>query len=99
MALRIGSSTLCLTRERLRSLASLASSNTRLISCRSVSALAVLELKDGKLIQSSLSAVSAAHKLGSSITGFIAGGNISESAKEAAKIRGIQKIITIENDS
>ncbi|CCU74470.1 unnamed protein product [Blumeria hordei] len=99
MVLRLGSSTLCLKQQRLRSLASLASSNARLISCRSVSALAVLELKDGKLVQSSLSAVSAAHKLGSSITGFIAGSNISEPSKEAAKIRGIQKIITIENDS
>ncbi|CAD6501240.1 BgTH12-01493 [Blumeria graminis f. sp. triticale] len=91
MVFRISSSTLCLTRGWLRPLASLTSSNPRLISYRSVSALAVLELKDGKLIQSSLSAVSAGQKLGGSLTGFIAGGNISESMRETAKIRGIHK--------
>lgn len=99
MVLRIGSSNFCLSREWLRSLTNLASGSPRNVSYRSVSALAVLEQKNGKLVQSSRSAVTAAQKLGGSITGFIAGSNISESVKEAAKIKGIQKIITIENDA
>ncbi|CCU74289.1 electron transfer flavoprotein subunit [Blumeria hordei DH14] len=90
MVFRRGSSSLYLTRIWLRPLASLASGNPGLISYRSVFALAIVELKDGKLIQSSLSAVSAAQKLGSSITGFIAGGNISESTRKTAKIISIE---------
>lgn len=45
----------------------------------------------------SLSAVTAGQKLGSSITGFIAGGNIKGVAEEAAKVGGIEKVIAVDN--
>lgn len=64
---------------------------------RLLSSLAVLEQRDGKLNQGSLGAVTAAQKLGGSITGFIAGGNIKAVAEEAAKVLGIEKIISIDN--
>lgn len=64
---------------------------------RSLSALAVLEQKDGKLNHGSLGAVTAAKKLGGSVTGFVAGGNIKAVAEEAAKVNGIEKIISIDN--
>lgn len=45
----------------------------------------------------SLSAFTAAKKLGGPVHGFIAGSNISGAAGEAAKVDGVQKIITVEN--
>lgn len=95
----IGSSILRQTRIRLRpsrgsitSTASFTSSFTRLLS-----SLAVLEQKDGNLNPNSSGAVTAAQKLGGPITGFIAGGNIKPLAEAASKIRGIDKIIAVEN--
>ncbi|TVY46908.1 putative electron transfer flavoprotein subunit alpha, mitochondrial [Lachnellula occidentalis] len=64
---------------------------------RLLSSLAVLEQKDGKLNHGSLGAVTAAQKLGGSITGFVAGGNIKAVAAEAAKVSGIEKIIAVDN--
>jgi electron transfer flavoprotein alpha subunit len=64
---------------------------------RLLSSLAVLEQRDGKLNHGSLGAVTAAQKLGGSITGFVAGGNIKAVAEEAAKVNGIEKIIAIDN--
>ena len=64
---------------------------------RLLSTLAVLEQKDGKLIQGSSSAVTAAKQLGGSITGFVAGSNVKLIAEEAAKIAGIEKIVAVEN--
>jgi electron transfer flavoprotein alpha subunit len=64
---------------------------------RLLSSLAVLEQKDGKLNHGSLGAVTAAQKLGGSITGFIAGSNIKAVAEEAAKVKGIEKIISVDN--
>ncbi|RDL35738.1 Electron transfer flavoprotein subunit alpha, mitochondrial [Venustampulla echinocandica] len=64
---------------------------------RLLSSLAVLEQKDGKLNHSSLGAVTAALKLGGSITGFVAGGNIKAVAEEAAKVKGLEKIIAVDN--
>jgi electron transfer flavoprotein alpha subunit len=64
---------------------------------RLLSSLAVLEQRDGKLNHGSLGAVTAAQKLGGSITGFVAGGNIKAVAEEAAKVSGIEKIIAVEN--
>lgn len=64
---------------------------------RLLSSLAVLEQKDGKLIHGSSSAVTAAKRLGGSITGFIAGSNVRSIAEEAAKIAGVEKIIAVEN--
>ncbi len=64
---------------------------------RLLSSLAVLEQRDGKLIHGSSSAVTAAQKLGGSITGFVAGSNIQSIAEQAAKIAGVEKIIAVDN--
>lgn len=64
---------------------------------RLLSSLAVLEQREGKLNHGSLSAVTAAQKLGGSITGLVAGSNIRSVAEEAAKVKGIEKIIAIDN--
>jgi hypothetical protein len=67
---------------------------------RLLSTLAVLEQRDGKLQSSSLSAIVAAQKLGGSITGFVAGSGVKgTSAAEAAKIKGLDKIIAVENEA
>jgi electron transfer flavoprotein alpha subunit len=64
---------------------------------RLLSTLALLEQREGKLHHGSLSAVTAAQKLGGSITGFVAGSNTKPVAEEAAKVEGIEKIIWVEN--
>lgn len=64
---------------------------------RLLSSLAVLEQKNGKLQHSSLSAATAAHKVGGSIVGFVAGGGIKAVAEEASKIKGLDKVIMVEN--
>lgn len=64
---------------------------------RLLSTLAVLEQKDGQLNHSSLSAFTAAKKLGGSVHGFIAGSSVGGAAQEAAKIEGVEKIITVDN--
>ena len=61
------------------------------------SSLAVLEQREGKLQTASLSAVTAAQRLGGPITGFVAGSRVRSVAEEAAKIKGIEKIIMVEN--
>jgi electron transfer flavoprotein alpha subunit len=57
----------------------------------------VLEQRDGKLNVSSLAAVSAGQKLGGSVTAFVAGSGVKSVADEAAKVKGIEKIIYVEN--
>lgn len=64
---------------------------------RLLSTLAVLEQKDGQLNHGSLSAFTAAKKLGGSVHGFIAGANVKTAAEQAAKIDGVEKIIVVEN--
>lgn len=64
---------------------------------RLLSSLAVLEQKDGALQNSSLSAVTAAQKLGDSVTGIIAGSNVKRVAQDAAKVKGLEKIIMVES--
>ncbi|KAK4126593.1 electron transfer flavoprotein, alpha subunit [Parathielavia appendiculata] len=66
---------------------------------RLLSALAVLEHRNGQLNTGSLSAVTAAQKLGGSVHGFVAGGNIKEVASEATKIEGVEKIIAVDNSA
>lgn len=66
---------------------------------RLLSSLAVLEQRDGALQYSSLCAITAAQKLGNSITGFIAGSNIKALAEAAAKVKGVEKIIIVENSA
>lgn len=64
---------------------------------RLLSSLAVLEQRDGKLNHGSLSAITAAKKLGGSIHGFVAGSSIKAVAEEAAKVEGVEKIIAVDN--
>lgn len=64
---------------------------------RLLSSLAILEQRDGKLNVSSLAAVTAAQKLGGSITGIIAGSNIKAVAEEVAKVKGLEKVLWIDN--
>lgn len=64
---------------------------------RLLSSLAILEQREGKLNHGSLSAITAAQKLGGSITGFVAGSNIKRVAEEAAKVEGVEKIVAVDN--
>jgi electron transfer flavoprotein alpha subunit len=67
---------------------------------RLLSTLAVLEQRDGKLQSSSLSAIAAAQKLGGPVTAFLAGTGVKgTSAAEAAKIKGLDKIVAVESDA
>ena len=64
---------------------------------RLLSTLAILEQREGQLLNASLSTVTAAQKLGGSITGFVAGSNVKPVAEQAAKVKGLDKIIMVEN--
>jgi electron transfer flavoprotein alpha subunit len=44
-----------------------------------------------------LSAITAAKVLGGTVHGFIAGATVSGAAQDAAKVDGIEKIITVDN--
>ena len=64
---------------------------------RLLSSLTLLEQRDGKLNVASLAAVSAAQKLGGSITGFVAGSKGKSLADEVAKVKSIEKVVYVEN--
>lgn len=67
---------------------------------RLLSTLAVLEQRDGKLQSSSLSAIAAAQKLGGPVTAFLAGTGVKgTSAAEAAKIKGLDKVVAVESEA
>lgn len=66
---------------------------------RYLSALAVLEQRDGVLNTGSLSAVTAAKKLGGSVHGFVAGANVKKVAEQVAKVEGVEKVIVVENEA
>jgi electron transfer flavoprotein alpha subunit len=57
----------------------------------------VLEAREGKLSGASLATVTAGQKLGGSVTGFLAGSGVKAAADEAAKVKGLEKIIYVEN--
>jgi electron transfer flavoprotein alpha subunit len=92
-----GQSTLRQARTQLRASSGRPSLQSLSGLARLLSSLAVLEQRDGKLIYGSSSAVTAAQKLGGSITGFIAGSNVKNIAEQAAKIAGVDKIIAVDN--
>lgn len=94
---RVGHSVLRQARTQLRTRGSSTPVASLSALARLLSSLAVLEQKDGKLVHGSLGAVTAAQKLGGSITGFVAGSNIKGVAEEAAKVAGIEKVISVEN--
>ncbi|CAK7565482.1 MAG: Electron transfer flavoprotein alpha-subunit [Sporothrix epigloea] len=75
------------TRQQVRS-ASLA---------RLLSSLAILEQRDGQLIAGSLSAVTAAKKIGGPVHAFVAGGGVKSVADEVAKVEGIEKVVVIDS--
>lgn len=62
-----------------------------------LSTLAVLEQRDGKLNNGSLSAIVAAKKLGGSVHGFVAGADVKAVAQEAAQADGVEKIVAVSN--
>ncbi|KAJ1333605.1 electron transfer flavoprotein alpha subunit [Microdochium nivale] len=62
-----------------------------------LSSLAVLEQRDGQLNHGSLSAVTAAKQLGSTVHAFLAGGGVKSVAEQAAKLDGVDKIIAVDN--
>lgn len=64
---------------------------------RLLSTLAVLEQNEGQLHHGSLSSVTAASKLGGSVTGIIAASGAKKVAEQAAKVPGLQKVIFVEN--
>jgi len=97
MLSKAGHSVLRQARAHLRSRTSPTSVASLTAISRLLSSLAVLEQKDGKLNAGSLGAITAAQKLGGPITAFIAGGNIKGAAEEAAKVAGVEKIITVDN--
>ncbi|KAI4194764.1 MAG: hypothetical protein LQ350_007586 [Teloschistes chrysophthalmus] len=66
---------------------------------RLLSSLTVLEHKSGKLEYSSLSTVMAAQKIGGSIVGLVAGTGMKMVAEEASKVKGLDKIIMVENSA
>ncbi|KAL2831050.1 ribosomal protein L1p/L10e family-domain-containing protein [Aspergillus pseudoustus] len=67
---------------------------------RLLSTLAVLEQRDGKLQSSSISAISAALKLGGPVTAFVAGTGVkATSAAEAAQYKGVEKVVAVESEA
>lgn len=64
-----------------------------------LSTLAILEQRDGQLVHGSLSALTAGIKLGGPVHGFLAGSKVSTAAEQAAKVNGVEKILTVENDA
>lgn len=66
---------------------------------RLLSSFAVLEQRDGKLVHGSLGAVTAATKLGGTVTAFVAGSNIKAVAEEAAKVAGVEKVVSVDNSA
>ena len=63
----------------------------------STSSLVIVEQRDGKLNVSSLSSVTAAQKLGGSITAFVAGPKAV--AEEVSKIKNIEKVLMLDNSA
>ena len=61
------------------------------------STLAILEQRNGQLVNGTLSAFAAAKGLGGPVHGFVAGASVSGPAQEASKVEGVEKVIAIEN--
>ncbi|SPO02619.1 probable electron transfer flavoprotein alpha chain precursor [Cephalotrichum gorgonifer] len=64
-----------------------------------LSTLAILEQREGQLNKGSLSAITAASKLGGPVHAFVAGSNVGGAAKEASEAEGVEKIISVTNDA
>ena len=57
-----------------------------------------VEHRNGKLASSTLNAITAAQKLGGSVTALVAGSNPDAVAQSVAKIAGISKVLVSKND-
>ncbi|KAI5284282.1 Electron transfer flavoprotein alpha-subunit [Ascosphaera acerosa] len=70
---------------------------------RLLSTLAVLEQRDGQLSAASLSAITAAQKLGGPVTAFVAGAAVSKgesaAASSAAKVKGVERVVAVDNEA
>ena len=66
---------------------------------RSLASLALLEQKNGKLQEASLGAITAAKQVGGPVTAMIAGSGVKALAAEVAKVKGLDKILFIENEA
>jgi electron transfer flavoprotein alpha subunit len=66
---------------------------------RLLSTLVLLEQQEGKLLPASLNAVSAAAKLGGSVTALAAGNGAKSVAGEVAKVKGVEKVLVVENSA
>ncbi|KAI5839265.1 hypothetical protein DFP73DRAFT_562122 [Morchella snyderi] len=64
---------------------------------RLLSTLAVLEHKEGKLLPQSFPVITAATKLGDSVTALLAGTDAASVAAQVAKLNGVSKILTVSN--
>ncbi|ERT02937.1 hypothetical protein HMPREF1624_01241 [Sporothrix schenckii ATCC 58251] len=64
---------------------------------RLLSSLAILEQRNGQLNSGSLSAVTAAKKLGGSVHAFVAGSGVKAVADEVAKIDGLEKVVVVDS--
>ncbi|CAK7271224.1 Electron transfer flavoprotein alpha-subunit [Sporothrix epigloea] len=64
---------------------------------RLLSSLAILEQRDGQLIAGSLSAVTAAKKIGGPVHAFVAGSGVKSVADEVAKVEGIEKVVFVDS--
>lgn len=76
-----------------------ASALSRCSRSRLLSTLAILEQRDGQLNLASLSAFTAAKKLGGTVHGFVAGSKVSAAAEQAAKVDGVEQVIAVENEA
>ncbi|EPE08340.1 electron transfer flavoprotein subunit alpha [Ophiostoma piceae UAMH 11346] len=64
---------------------------------RLLSSLAILEQRNGELSTGSLSAVTAAKKLGGSVHAFVAGSGVKSVAELVAKVDGVEKVVIVDS--
>ncbi|KAL1462843.1 hypothetical protein WDU94_014649 [Cyamophila willieti] len=74
-------------------------SGFRQIAARFESTIILGEHADGKLSASTLSAITAAKKIGGDISVLVAGNKVGDVAQQVAKVSGVTKVLTVENDA
>ncbi|KAL7273226.1 Electron transfer flavoprotein alpha-subunit [Rhizina undulata] len=68
-----------------------------ILTSRLLSTLAIVEHREGKVSASSLPTITAAAKLGGSVTAFVAGSDAKNIAEQTAKLNGVTKVLTVAN--
>jgi electron transfer flavoprotein alpha subunit len=66
-------------------------------SSRFASSLVVAEHEEGKLTTGTLSAISAAQKIGGDVSVLVVGKNVAEVAASASKVNNVQKVLTVDH--